>query len=317
MSKNVVDCIISHNLTSDSKIGFIPSRRQISYDGGYVNNWCTRTFRDYAKDSFIIRDHGGPSQGAKDDDGYLSLSYDCKYFDVIHIDPWKKYSDFDSGVNWTIDMINFCCDQSERVLFEVATEESIRRFEAKEISVLLQTLKDRLSSDRFGRIKYCVIQSGTSLSENHNTGQYNSERLIKMIDSVKQYNMLTKEHNGDYLPPDLIKHKFDLGLDCINIAPEFGQIETNAYLETITNNYPHLFEKYWDLCYKSKKWTKWVSSDFDPITKKTELINICGHYILSNQNFVRDIKCEIKDIDHLIKNNINYKIKELLDGLET
>lgn len=317
MSKNVVDCVISSNSLNSNKIGFIPSRRQVSYDGGYVNNWCTESFRDYAKDSFIVRDHAGPGQGVKNDDGYLSLSYDCKFFDVIHIDPWKKHPEFEAGVDWTVDMINFCCDQNALVSFEVATEESIRAFNAKEISTLLQKLKNKLTPDRFKRIKYCVIQSGTSLRENHNTGQYDSEKLIRMIDAVKQYDILTKEHNGDYLPRDLIKHKFELGLDCINIAPEFGQIETSVYLETILSDYPSLFEKYWEICYRSGKWKKWVSSEFDPVLRKNELINICGHYILSNDSFVNNIKREMVDIDYVIKEKINRKIEELLDGIET
>tara|TARA_R110002020_G_scaffold82842_9_gene205362 strand:- start:7025 stop:7441 length:417 start_codon:yes stop_codon:yes gene_type:complete len=138
-----------------------------------------------------------------------------------------------------------------------------------------------------------------------------------MIDAVKQYDILTKEHNGDYLPRDLIKHKFELGLDCINIAPEFGQIETSVYLETILSDYPSLFEKYWEVCYRSGKWKKWVSSEFDPVLRKNELINICGHYILSNDSFVNNIKREMVDIDYVIKEKINRKIEELLDGIET
>ena len=32
-----------------------------------------------------------------------------------------------------------------------------------------------------------------------------------------------------------MKLRFDLGLDSINIAPEFGQIETLCYLEAISD----------------------------------------------------------------------------------
>ena len=37
MSKNVVDLVIEFN----GDFGFIPSRRQVDYQGGYVNNWTT------------------------------------------------------------------------------------------------------------------------------------------------------------------------------------------------------------------------------------------------------------------------------------
>ena len=96
MSKNVVDAIIDVNNDTDLRIGFIPSRRQVEYNGGYVNDWTTKTFSEYVRNqnnSIIIeRDHGGPGQGYQDDDGKSSYTSDAKCFDIIHIDPWKKYT---------------------------------------------------------------------------------------------------------------------------------------------------------------------------------------------------------------------------------
>ena len=40
MSKNVVDSVIEF----DGCFGFIPSRRQVDYQGGYVNDWTTGEF---------------------------------------------------------------------------------------------------------------------------------------------------------------------------------------------------------------------------------------------------------------------------------
>ena len=82
MSKNVVDSIIEFQKLSSKKVGIIPSRRQIDYLGGYSNNWTTDQISKYSDDLIIMRDHGGPSQGAEEDDGYLSLEHDCKYFDA-------------------------------------------------------------------------------------------------------------------------------------------------------------------------------------------------------------------------------------------
>ena len=59
----------------------------------------------------------------------------------------------------------------------------------------------------------------------------------------------------------------DLGLDSVNIAPEFGLIETNTYLNEI--NDPKVFDEFWRICYESKRWEKWVSSDFNPIKEKS------------------------------------------------
>ena len=57
MSKNVVDCVIKHS--QKHSIGLIPSRRQVDYCGGYVNNWDTQTFSEYFKNKKVLlcRDH--------------------------------------------------------------------------------------------------------------------------------------------------------------------------------------------------------------------------------------------------------------------
>ena len=49
MTKNVVDAIITFCNKTGHNIGLIPSRRQIEWNGGYVNNWTTNTFTQYVK----------------------------------------------------------------------------------------------------------------------------------------------------------------------------------------------------------------------------------------------------------------------------
>lgn len=311
MSKNIVDAILDFNSDNSNKIAFIPSRRQIEFSGGYVNKWTTEEFRKYVGDSFICRDHGGPLQGHSEDDGFDSLKVDCEYMNMIHVDPWKKFKSLDEGIEQTVKIIDYCFNINSKLLFEVGTEESIRKFSSEEIHKILQGLETKLKSNQFDRIKYCVIQSGTSLKENINTGFYDKKRLQNMVKVVKSFNLLSKEHNGDYLPTKLIKEKFSLGLDSINIAPELGQIETKTYLDMIKHNRPDLLTSYWKICYDSKRWVKWVDKTFDPITKKEELINICGHYVLSNEEFIKIIKKQLPGVEKDIKYNIRKKLKNL------
>lgn len=315
MTKNVVDSVIEHCRDTGENIGFIPSRRQVSIDGGYVNNWSTKSFREYVGDHFVVRDHGGPGQGSVDDDGIESLIEDCKNFNLLHIDPWKKFSNYEGGMEKTVELIKLCHSCNDQVFFEVGTEESIRRFETVEIERLLSDLEQKLTTEEFSRIKYCVIQSGTSLRENCNTGAYDKNRLAQMCKIVKKYNLQSKEHNGDYLPTLLIKEKFSLGLDSINIAPEFGQIETRIYLQTIKSQKPDLINTFWEICYKSDKWKKWVDQDFDPVRDKEKLINICGHYVLSSDDFLSKIRNNIEITDAQIKEEIKDKLKELFNAL--
>jgi hypothetical protein len=313
MSKNIVDIIIDFCNETGYKMGLIPSRRQVEWNGGYVNNWTTNDFSKYINrkthNIILQRDHSGPGQGQYDDSGFLSLINDCKYLDLIHIDPWKKYPLFNEGLEWTIEMIEVCSALNPNLGYEVGTEEAIRRFEAYELADLMHQLQHRLSPKIYKQIKYLIIQSGTSLKGINQIGHYDSERLKEMISVCKQFNVLSKEHNGDYIPVSVIHEKFNLGLDAINIAPEFGLIETQTYLNEINDS--ELFEKYFQICYESKKWVKWVNNDFDPYLNKKELIKICGHYILSNPEFLLEIKSQFPDIDQKIKNNIKNKLNEL------
>jgi len=302
MSKNVVDAILEYCDETGNMIGLIPSRRQVEYNGGYVNDWTTETFSKYADKLLLKRDHSGPSQGYTDDDGFDSLAYDCKHLDMIHIDPWKQYPSYEDGLSWTVKMIKFCYIQNPNVEFEVGTEESIRKFEAKELDILLTDLELSLSTKEYRQIKYIVIQSGTSLKETSNTGDYDKERLVSMITVANNHDLLSKEHNGDYIPTRLIKEKFSLGLDAINIAPEFGLIETQSYLDNGID-----VEQFYTICYNSKRWEKWVDEKFNPYTQKLELIKICGHYVLSTPEFL-NIK---PNIDNIIKLNIKQKLNNL------
>ncbi len=310
MSKNVVDSIIEFNKIRNENVGIIPSRRQVEFNGGYSNNWTTRGLREYAPSLIIKRDHSGPHQGNIEDDGYKSLREDCNYMDIIHIDPWKKYPSYKDGLKWTIEMIEYCFKENSKIKFEVGTEQSIRRFEAHELDNLMIDLEKKLSPAMFDNIQYLVIQSGTSLKENENTGEYDQSRLEEMIMICKKNNVLSKEHNGDYMPEKLIYEKMSLGLDSINIAPEFGLIETNTYLSEIGND-NQLINEFWKICYKSKRWEKWVSKNFDPLKNKIELIKICGHYIFSNPDFINEIKINFKNIDEIIVNNIINKLNKL------
>lgn len=303
MTKNVVDSILEFSEETDNVIGFIPSRRQVEWDGGYVNNWTTKQFAEYVNGRLPIkRDHSGPGQGYTDDDGFESLKEDCKYLDYIHIDPWKKYPKYEDGLEWTVKMIEFCYDLNPNIQYEIGTEQAIREFDVDELDTLVSDINKRLPFQIFKKITHLVIQSGTSLKGNVNTGEYNSERLEGMVEVASKWGLISKEHNGDYIPTELIKEKMSAGLDSINIAPEFGLIETISYIESNID-----IDKFWKICYDSNRWVKWVDDSFDPINQKEDLIKICGHYVLSHPDFI-SIK---PDIDDVIKQNVKKKLYEL------
>lgn len=313
MSKNIVDTIIEYSNRTKIPFTFIPSRRQIEmirktrntsikknisydvtplpvqdtseYNGGYVNNWTTEEFAKYvySKSRYIAiqRDHGGPGQGIIPDDGYESLSQDCKWFDSIHIDPWKSYPSLNDGIKWTINMINYCYNINKNLYFEIGTEEAIHKFEESDIDFILSSIKQKLDDAVFQRILFCVIQSGTEIKNGINTGKYNQTRLKNMINTVKKYNLQTKEHNGDFMSDKDMINRFEIGLDAINIAPELGILETKTILEYIDESQK---QQLYELCYESKKWQKWVDDDFIADTaEKTIIIELSLHYLFSTE----------------------------------
>lgn len=316
MSKNIVDAAIELNNEDNISVGFCASRRQIEYNGGYVNNWTVDTFTKYVKDSssniLVCRDHGGPGQGISDDGGFDSFRHDIKFMDIIHIDPWKNFKHLEKAISKTAEYIEFCNNIHSNCMFEVGTEEAIRRITYDGLYIFLRELKNRLDGPLFKKIVYAVIQSGTSLEEDRNTGNYDKERLKKMIDVCKEFGVMSKEHNGDYLSSAVIKEKFDLGLDAINIAPEFGIIETLCVLDRLKEG-SKTFNKIYKLCCDSGKWKKWVGDDFDPDLDKKQTIKICCHYVFADKRFKKILKLDMFDgVDDEIKSKIKIRIKDIV-----
>ena len=208
-------------------------------------------------------------------------------------------------------MIKFCIKKNPDILFEVGTEQAIFKMEPHELRFMIQYLKRELGPMIFKNILYAVIQSGTSLSGNQNTGKYDRKKLVEMVYICKDFGLLSKEHNGDYLPMNLIKEKMELGLSAINIAPEFGLIETNCILKRIKLlGRDDLLEKFFNLCLVSERWKKWVPKDYNPLENKEEIVKISGHYVFSRPE-LKSIKKELNnDLDSDIKTAIRNKIME-------
>jgi hypothetical protein len=322
VSKSVIDATIDFANDNNIPLGLIPSRRQIDFIGGYVDfldngyGGNTKAFALYVKKKTslvtLVRDHGGPSQGQTDDDGKESLENDCRSLDIIHIDPWKRYSNYTLGLQETIDLINKASLLNPFIQFEVGTEEAIRKFSVDELDKFVSDLKTRLRPKIFNKIKYLVIQSGTALKGNTNTGLYSSQQLKDMIQISKKFDLISKEHNGDYLPSKLIKQKFKLGLDCINIAPEFGKIESDIIAKQLQEKSDSYVLDFFKICKDSNKWVKWVDKDFKPDDNILETISICGHYVFSYPSFRKLKQILGPEVYIDVKLAIQKRIKEIV-----
>lgn len=306
LSINIIKAVCSYN----GSVGLIASRRQIDCLKGYVNNFTDYEFKTFVKNlnnSIIIaRDHGGPSQGLNDDDGFNSLYFDALNFDLIHVDVWRTYKNIELAAIKTAEYIQYC-ENIKGNWYEVGTEQDIREYTHEDLKKFLDILNFELR-ETFKKIVFGVIQSGTSLKKGKNYGIYDESRLVEMVKICKAFGLKSKEHNGDYLDPNLIRQKFSIGLDAINIAPELGGIETKIVLKTLNSEEKNIF---FNLCLQSNKWQRWLGKDLDTNSNKDLIMHTCGHYVFSHKDF-RNL---IKGKEHIIQNDTCTEIQELINGI--
>jgi hypothetical protein len=307
VSKEIIDIVIDYSNEFDTHLGLIPSRRQVDIHSGYTG-YTTHSFRDYVlsrtANTFLIRDHSGPLQGDIPDDGIKSFVIDCQCMDVIHIDPFKAVSSIKEGINKTIDFIKLGLNLNQKIKFEILTEEAIFPMSSRDLEDVLEEIYDRLTETEWRSIKWVVLQSGTQLLEDRNIGEYDEEKLKESIEIIHTFELLSKEHNGDYLSEDLIKRKFELGLDSINIAPEFGMIQSKVYWENMSEIER---ERFFQLVLQCNRWQKWVEKDFVPEQNKERLIQIAGHYVFTHPDFIKP-----QGVDAEIRLRIYKKIDSIL-----
>ncbi len=311
MSLNVIQAALAFHKahTHLPTLTFIPSRRQVDYRGGYVGNRLTmEDLRALVGPDVIIeRDHGGPNQGTEPDNGWESLANDAEVADILHLDPWKERPDYEGALTWTQVAIEAALEWNPRLRFEVGTEEAIRPIQTEELRQFLTDLQARLTPTQFAAIQFVVVQCGTALKEGHNTGAFDEARLKDMLDTVHSFGKTAKEHNGDWISAETVAAKAALGLRHINIAPELGAIESVALHNLMS---PEDKEAFWELCWKSRKWEKWVTADFDPAANKPQLVEICGHYVFSDPAFAA-LKARYPAADQVAQEAIQARLNEL------
>lgn len=314
MSKNIIDAIISYANRNQVSIGLIPSRRQVDYNYGYTG-FGTAQLAYYVKGSsdFITlqRDHGGPNQGISEDNGYESLRVDAKYFDLIHIDPFKKKGvSISTATEITAALIEHVLKVNPFARFEVGTEEAITKYSPEDLDLFLLNLSDRLKGT-FSKIEYAVVQSGTGLDLGSatNTGTFDLERLKDFITICQDWGLKSKEHNGDFLSAEGIRERFEAGLSGLNVAPELGLVETQVILDHSDSNQKDFL---FNLALTIDNWRKWVKPGFVPEENKEKVILMSGHY-MSNihefKNFLTSYPETLKsEINNALENRIHFLI---------
>tara|TARA_B110000467_G_C18309152_1_gene476821 strand:- start:538 stop:1689 length:1152 start_codon:yes stop_codon:yes gene_type:complete len=359
MSKNCVDVVIELANTYNIPLMLIASRRQIESEKlgrGYVNNWSTEEFAEYVKKRdknnkiILCRDHGGPYQN-EDKDGSKSIkevidnakeSFQTDIesgFKIIHIDPSENLvskSEIDEMLERIFELYGFCYKIAKQNQNEIMIEISIGKEDGKiskfsELKYTIEQMEKFCFKNDLPLPLFLVVKTGNHVLETENVGmlddimkgKYENERgeILKMIKLCKDRKILIKEHNGDYLSEKTLKEHPEIGIDAVNVAPEFGVVETRAILSYLSkNNLDEFKQNFLDIAYNSKKWKKWMLPN-SKTTKKDKAI-IAGHYVFSSQEF-NELKNKIlekidnrEDFDKYLKFEIKKSILRYLKCLE-
>lgn len=314
VSKNTVDAAIKVSNSSQISLGLIPSRRQVDLDGGYTG-WNTKTFATYVKSQapliVLERDHGGSNQGYLKDFGVDSFLEDLKYLDIIHIDPFRSWNNILEVASETVIHLQYLHAHNPQVYFEIGTEAGIMSYRVEQYRQFLDYIFEHVSSELQQQILYLVVQGGTEVKAGQNIGNTNHTQLADFISLCQGYGKLSKEHNGDYLTLTEIKQKFELGLSAINIAPEFGSIESEVLWSGFV---PEDKKKFVELIIASGRWKKWFSSSFNPEKNPELLTKMCGHYVFEEPEFL-EIKNKYPDLNSQGLNKLESRISELLEAI--
>ena len=142
--------------------------------------------------------------------------------------------------------------------------------------------------------EFVVGQTGTLTRLTENVGHFNRENAMKLSANALKHNVGIKEHNGDYLSDKILLEHPHLGVTAMNVAPEFGVVETRAYLELAKveeRNVPaaersNLTAVMSEYAVRSQRWRKWVLADMANATVEevlqdaeltAQITDICGH----------------------------------------
>jgi hypothetical protein len=336
----------------------IASRRQIEskqLGSGYVNNWSTEEFSEYinkhANSNLILcRDHGGPYQNENEIKQNLtygevmtnakeSFRVDIKSgFNIIHIDPTENIiSDLtiDEMLNRIYELYDYCFSVADEFNKKIHIEICFGKEDGgisnlSEIQYAIKKIETFCESKNLPLPLFMVLKTGNHVLETKNIGIFEDvidgkgveeeNEIKKMIEFCNQIGIMVKEHNGDYLTNHALQYHPKLGIHAINVAPEFGVIETKSILAWLEKNDLNKYrEEFLEISFNSEKWKKWMLPN--TTTTKIEKAIISGHYIFSSTDFIKLKKKilenteNLNDFDNYLKSEIKKSILRYLKNL--
>lgn len=286
MSPEIIEAVFRYAQDTKYPIMLIASKNQIDWDGGYVNNWNTEEYKNYIKtlrkkypnaQIYLCRDHCGPGFKNNDiQDVYRTIESDIDNgFDLIHIDFCYFKGSYEDKLKESKKAILHILDKKANMLLEIGTDENTGEI-LSDTDMIESQMKYFTA---IAPIHFFVCQTGSLIKELNQVGDFNEQFLKKAKKVADNYSLFLKEHNADYLDARAISQRTGV-VDAVNIAPQFGTIQT---MLTLSKCYTYGIDtdEYLEDSYKSGKWEKWLYKN-GPQNKYLCSV-IAGHY-----NFTKD-----------------------------
>lgn len=300
------------------------------FGGGYVNGWSTEEWARYVRERdrggyvVLCRDHGGPWQNQFETEQGLSLEdameTACRSFtadirsglDIIHLDPSIDPSGAPPGqeeiLERLFDLYTHCAhvaaDCESEIGIEIGTEEQSGGGQDLELlTEVLERTQSFCARNDYTPPLFVVAQTGTLVKETRNVGTLDDPfrqedstpaeiRVPQVLDICRRHTVHLKEHNADYLSSEALGWHPRLGIDAVNIAPEFGVGETRCILAICREmGLDAEADAFLELAYQSGKWKKWMLSGTTATDEDRAII--AGHYVFAKPEF-GDIAARIR-----------------------
>jgi len=343
MSRRCVDAVYRYSNDNAQPIMLIASRRQVECEKlgrGYVNSWTTEEFGKYCarlkaefpnSQVFLCRDHGGPWQGSGEEGMDLEQAMEraeksfeadiLSGFDLLHVDPSLCR---DGNVSTRAVLENTArllrhCDRFAKthemaIEYEIGTEENIGTITTPEsFSQLVGGIAAVCARDGISKPIFVVGQTNSLVKEMRQIGEFNSKNTMMLMNAAASHGFLLKEHNADYLSEYQFKQRLAARLPAMNVAPEFGVLESQAFVAfCLKNGHADEVDRFLRLSLESGKWRKWLINP-DYVSDYDKAI-ISGHYVFGQPEFMEicrgidDIKLE-KEITGVLGARLDFYFK--------
>jgi tagatose-1,6-bisphosphate aldolase non-catalytic subunit AgaZ/GatZ len=267
MSKRIVRVTLQIAKRRNFPIMFIASRNQVDLrglGGGYVCSWDQGSFIEtigelaeqvqFSGLCYVCRDHGGPwqrdserreklpSEAAMETAKRSYLEDLLQGFDLLHIDPTKDphavgSNELEPVIERTVDLIEYVEKERRKrglpeISYEVGTEETSGGLTSPEVyESFIKRLNAILARKGLPLPAFIVGQTGTLVRMTENVGRFDAGAAEALSRVAAKHGAGLKEHNADYLADSSLLQHPVLGITAANVAPEFGVVETAAYLE--------------------------------------------------------------------------------------